>query len=88
MPGLGWCHRAFHSPPHTASADPDPAGAGFDVHLGYEADLLTALEAMEGLKLTLALPRGSLDHYSPTFRQYDAGRLCSCTTPSSCTVCT
>ena len=36
------------------SADPDPAAAGFDVHLGYEADLLTALEAMAGLDLSLA----------------------------------
>ena len=44
----------FYFAPVSYSADPDPAGAGFDVHLGYEADLLTALEAMEGLKLSFA----------------------------------
>ena len=37
--------------PVSYSADPDPAAPGFDTHLGYEADLLTALEAMEGVNL-------------------------------------
>lgn len=32
--------------PVSYSADSDPGGAGFDMHLGYEADLLTALEHM------------------------------------------
>ena len=34
--------------PVSHSADPDPASEGFNTHRGYEADLLTALEAMEG----------------------------------------
>ena len=33
--------------PVSYSEDPDPASPGFTRHLGYEADLLTALEAME-----------------------------------------
>ena len=41
-----------HFEPVSYSADPDPAAAGFDVHLGYEADLLTALEAIEGANLS------------------------------------
>lgn len=38
--------------PVSYSADPAPGTAGFDEHLGYEADLLTALEAMEGAGLS------------------------------------
>ena len=38
--------------PVSYSADPEPGTAGFDEHLGYEADLLTALEAMEGAGLS------------------------------------
>ena len=38
--------------PVSYSADEDPASAGFNTHLGYEADLLTALEAMQGAELT------------------------------------
>ena len=34
------------------SEDPDPASPGFTRHMGYEADLLTALEAMEEHRLT------------------------------------
>ena len=34
------------------SADPDPGTTGFDEHLGYEADLLTALEGMDGAGLS------------------------------------
>ena len=37
-----------HFPPVSASADPDPDAPGFHVQTGYEADLMTALEAMEG----------------------------------------
>ena len=40
--------------PVSHSADPDPAAAGFDAHRGYEADLLTALEAMEGAGLSFS----------------------------------
>ncbi len=38
--------------PVSHSADEDPASPGFGVHLGYEADLLTALEAMNGARLS------------------------------------
>ena len=38
--------------PVSYSADPAPGTAGFDEHLGYEADLLTALEAMDGVGLS------------------------------------
>jgi ABC-type amino acid transport substrate-binding protein len=40
--------------PVSYSADPDPDPAGFDDHLGYEADLLTALAAMDGAGLSFA----------------------------------
>ena len=36
-----------HFAPVSHSADGQPGSAGFDVHQGYEADLLTALEAMD-----------------------------------------
>lgn len=39
-------------PPVSYSADEDPASAGFDTHLGYEADLVTALEAMDDTGLS------------------------------------
>lgn len=42
----------FH--PVSYSADGNPAAPGFDTHRGYEADLLTALEAMEGAGLSFA----------------------------------
>ena len=38
--------------PVSYSAGEDPASEGFNTHLGYEADLLTALEAMEGTGLS------------------------------------
>ncbi len=38
--------------PVSYSKDPDPSSPGFAKHLGYEADLLTALEAMEERRLT------------------------------------
>ena len=40
--------------PVSHSADPDPASDGFNTHLGYEADLLTALEAIEGAGLSFS----------------------------------
>ena len=40
--------------PVSHSADGDPGSDGFDTHLGYEADLLTALEAMEGAGLSFS----------------------------------
>ena len=44
---------AFFSPV-SSSADPDPDAAGFNTHVGYEADLLTALEAMDGAGLSFS----------------------------------
>ena len=38
--------------PVSYSADADPTSEGFNTHLGYEADLLTALEAMQGAGLS------------------------------------
>ena len=43
-----------HFAPVSYSADEDPASTAFNTHLGYEADLLTALEAMEGAGLTFS----------------------------------
>ncbi len=40
--------------PVSYSADENPAAAGFHVHRGYEADLLTALEALEGAGLSFS----------------------------------
>ena len=40
--------------PVSYSADPDPASEGFDIHLGYEADLLTALESIDGAGLSFS----------------------------------
>lgn len=40
--------------PVSYSADEDPASAGFGTHLGYESDLLTALEAMEHTGLSFS----------------------------------
>ena len=40
--------------PVSHSADPDPASEGFNTHRGYEADLLTALEAIEGAGLSFS----------------------------------
>ena len=41
-------------PPVSYSADADPASEGFNTHLGYESDLLTALEAVEGRGLSFS----------------------------------
>ena len=40
--------------PVSYSADEEPTAEGFSTHLGYEADLLTALETMEGAGLSFA----------------------------------
>ena len=40
--------------PVSYSADEDPSSVGFNTHLGYEADLLTALEAMKGTGLSFS----------------------------------
>ena len=40
--------------PMSHSADPNPEAAGFNVHQGYEAGLLTALEAMQGAGLAFS----------------------------------
>jgi ABC-type amino acid transport substrate-binding protein len=40
--------------PVSHSADADPASDGFNTHLGYESDLLTAVEAMKGAELTFS----------------------------------
>ena len=40
--------------PVSSSADPDSDAAGFNTHVGYEADLLTALEAMDGAGLSFS----------------------------------
>lgn len=40
--------------PVSYSADGDPDSEGFQTHLGYEADLLTALEAMDGAGFSFA----------------------------------
>ncbi len=46
-------YYAFFAPV-SYSADEDPGSPGFGAHLGYEADLLTALEAMEGAGLSFS----------------------------------
>ena len=43
-----------HFAPVSHSADGEPGSAGFDVHQGYEADLLTALEAMDGVGVSFS----------------------------------
>jgi ABC-type amino acid transport substrate-binding protein len=42
-----------HFDPVSYSESEDPSAPGFNVHRGYEADLLTALETMPGPRLTL-----------------------------------
>lgn len=46
-------YYAFFAPV-SYSANEDPGSPGFGTHLGYEADLLTALEAMEGAGLAFS----------------------------------
>ncbi len=45
---------AFFSPISHSETPDDPACSGFDKHLGYEADLLTALEALDGAGLSFS----------------------------------
>ncbi len=40
--------------PVSHSADEDPNSDGFDTHLGYESDLLSAIEAMDGAGLSFS----------------------------------
>lgn len=51
--GLAFGFYAFFDPV-SYSADNDPESEGFNRHLGYEADLLSGLEAMEGAGLSFA----------------------------------
>jgi len=60
--------------PVSFSADADPAAGGFNTHRGYEADLLSALEAMEGAGLTFS--RRGIAHWDgiwllPAGPEYD-----------------
>lgn len=60
--------------PVSFSADEDPNAAGFNTHRGYEADLLSALEAMAGAGL--AFSRRGIAHWDgiwlrPTDPEYD-----------------
>lgn len=48
---LNYGFYAFFAP-MSFSADEDPSSAGFNTHMGYEADILTALEAMDGAELS------------------------------------
>ena len=50
---LNFAFFAFFAPV-SSSADPDSDAAGFNTHVGYEADLLTALEAMDGAGLSFS----------------------------------
>lgn len=43
-----------HFAPVSHSSDGEPGSAGFDVHQGYEAGLLTALEAMDGVGVSFS----------------------------------
>jgi len=43
-----------HFAPVSYSADGRSGSAGFDIHRGYEADLLTALEAMDGVGVSFS----------------------------------
>lgn len=51
-----------HYAPISHSADESPTSQGFNAHTGYEADLLTALESMDGAELSFnrrAIPEWS-----------------------------
>jgi len=53
--GLGWWQPVFADfRPVSYSADPRPDSPEFHQHRGYEADLLDALEAMDGAGLTFS----------------------------------
>ncbi len=64
--------------PISYSADPDPDAAGFSQHRGYEADLLNALEAMDGAGLSFVrhpIPTWADDDFriwlAPAGEQFD-----------------
>ena len=66
-------YYAFFAPV-SYSADEDPDSPGFGTHLGYEADLLTALEAMEGAGLSFnRMPIAAWDDIwlQPAGSEYD-----------------
>ena len=55
-----------HFEPVSYAADRDPARPGFNLHRGYEADLLTALEAIPGA--TLSFARTGIDEWTGIWR--------------------
>lgn len=60
--------------PVSSSADTDPASSDFNVHVGYEADLLTAIEAMEGYGLRFnrtAIPQWTDIWLRPAGAEFD-----------------
>ena len=60
--------------PVSSSADADPASPDFNVHVGYEADLLTAIEAMEGYSLRFnrtAIPQWTDIWLRPAGAEFD-----------------
>ena len=60
--------------PVSSSAEADPASPDSDVHVGYEADLLTAIEAMEGDDLRFnrtAIPRWTDIWLRPAGAEFD-----------------
>jgi len=60
--------------PVSSSADTDPASPDFNVHVGYEADLLTAIEAIEGYGLRFhrtAIPQWSDIWLRPAGAEFD-----------------
>ena len=60
--------------PVSSSVDADPASPDFDVHVGYEADLLTAIEAMEGYGLRFnrtAIPQWTDIWLRPAGAEFD-----------------
>lgn len=60
--------------PVSSSAEADPASPDFNVHVGYEADLLTAIEAMEGYGLRFnrtAIPQWTDIWLRPAGAEFD-----------------
>lgn len=60
--------------PVSSSADADPASPDFNLHVGYEADLLTAIEAMEGYGLRFtrtAIPQWTDIWLRPAGAEFD-----------------
>ena len=60
--------------PVSSSANADPSSPDFNVHVGYEADLLTAIEAMEGYGLRFnrtAIPQWTGIWLRPAGAEFD-----------------